>query len=242
MPNWGAGLETGAQGAATGAAIGSIVPGIGTGIGAAAGGVIGGLVGLFRKKDKKPEIVDPYDKDRKRLLAGLVREQTALAGQTAGETTGYRNAAGQLRTELNRQGEADAAGAVARGMAGSELDIALTGERNRALAQGTRGLLTDAERQRQGRLGQLSQQQAGLIGQGSQTAIGTQVANYEIEQAERNARREQIAGAMKSLVLAGYYGGAGGAGGDVVQPSYANYNSYSPGQRQQLLGTRLGVA
>lgn len=147
MADWMSGASGAASGAGTGAAIGSaVLPGPGSAIGAAAGGLIGGIGGLFGGGDDKAERRrQKMIEENRNLMNMLQGEYREAQDQGVTDTQLYSQGMAQAREQAEQQATTDSAQAAARGLAGSEYELAQDANRQRSMASTQRNLLTQSE-------------------------------------------------------------------------------------------------
>jgi len=180
MADW----QTGLSGAASGAAAGSAFGPWGTAI----GGAVGGLAGLFGGgSDRADDRLDDLDDDNRRMAQRFRSMFDDAQDDTPTDSQFYRQGMAAARDEIDQQATRDDAAAAARGLSGSEFDIAQGAKRIRALAKTQRNLLTRAERDldrdrgrflrawmgQQGNVNSIAMRRAGIDAQ--QTAQGNQM-------------------------------------------------------------------
>lgn len=194
-------IAGGLSGAATGATIGSAVPGIGTAIGAGVGGVLGGIGGLFGGGgDDRLE----QAQQRQAELADFVRQRFLEAERTdPQETQLFQTGRSQMREQLDRQRQQDIGQAAARGLRGTEFEVAQAGQRAQAAGQTLRGLTADAAQQQEGRRRQLLQQLLQTTG----AAANIEMQRGRLDQQRRQASAQRIQQAMARLPT--FMGGEG---------------------------------
>lgn len=174
------GLTGAASGAATGAGLGSIIPGPGTAIGAAAGGVIGGISGLFGG-DGGGGGGGQQRQQRGDRLRSLFEDRVERLRQTSPtETASFQAGTGALQDIMGEQQRRDASAAAARGLSGSQFELAQQAQRTQTLGRQTRRLVGESER----RLA--SDRQSAL--RGLLSASGFQ-ADVEARRQRREARK-----------------------------------------------------
>lgn len=140
-----ANVRGGISGAASGAAAGSPFGPWGTAI----GGVAGGLAGLFGGDDDDEERLDEAEQRNKRLASRLRGMFGDAQDQSAADTQIFQQGMAQAQEQTERQADRDEAQAAARGLTGSQFEIAQGANRIRALANTQRNLLSRGEQQLQ---------------------------------------------------------------------------------------------
>ena len=158
---------------------------------------------IFSKKNT-PE--DPAADPRNKLVADLMQRLDAGQGPVT-DTAVFQSGAGELTRRLGDQAEVDAARATARGVAGTEFEIAQTGARNRALATGLRGLTSTAAGFQQSGQNALISQIGNLLGQQTQASLSVQQA----EEQRRGRVGNSLGQALQAAVLANFHATQGAA-------------------------------
>lgn len=169
------GLSRGASGAAAGAQVGGP-------IGAAIGGGLGLVSGFFSGDD------GPSDELKRgnRELYEMLRERfQSVRGQDPTQTTLFQTAVGASQDRAERQAEVDASQAAARGLTGSQFEVAQDQARAQQMARTQRRALRTADEQQRRR------EQSALQALLSQRSNLNAVLGAE---ADREQRRAQTAG------------------------------------------------
>jgi hypothetical protein len=135
-------FSTGLSGAASGAAAGSqVLPGWGTAI----GGGVGLLSGFFGGDDGGSPARDrAIQRNRESLRALTDRYETRLE-ESPTETAFFQTGVGQLQEQADRQSDRDAAQAAARGLGGSQFELAQDANRAQTQSEALRSLVRGAE-------------------------------------------------------------------------------------------------
>jgi len=132
------GLSQGLSGAAAGSAI---APGIGTAIGGAVG-LASGFLGGNDGSDIREQAIDR----NRQALSRLTERRDEVLEEGPTDTEFFNAGASQLQEQAQEQADADAAQAAARGLTGSQFEVAQDQARAETRAEGLRSLLTEAER------------------------------------------------------------------------------------------------
>ena len=127
-----------------------------------------------------PSYNAPTQNRRRQILGRL--QQRAMG--PASQNPLYQTGMGELNDQLDDRRQDDEAAAAARGLTGSEFEVAQGQNRMEALAQGQRGLLGQAAQMQQRDLGQLM------------SGMQQQDANFWRKRELKNRRRQQILGAL----------------------------------------------
>jgi hypothetical protein len=161
------------------------------------------LFGLFSGADIPHA---PTRDRRKRVLSFLEKQSTQK--QDPSEDDRFQLGLSELRRRIEDRRDRDSASAAARGLTGSQFEIAQQGNRTRAMAEGTSKLLSSAaSRQQREQFRSLGALLSGLDQQDD---------NYWRRRAEKVRRRGQILGALSRAagsVASAFTGGVGGGGG-----------------------------
>ena len=177
-------FQTGLSGAASGAAAGStIAPGIGTAI----GGVLGLASGfLGGGSEMSPARNRAIEENRKRLQA-LIQERKAAEDRSPTDTTFFKTGEAELQEQAGRQADRDAAQATARGLSGSQFEVAQANNRQQTRAKALRGLLrSSAQIDRQ------QERQARRQVQRQRESLSALVSDQARAQERRSAQRGQV--------------------------------------------------
>jgi hypothetical protein len=170
-------VRTGLSGAASGAGIGSSFGPLGTAIGA-----VGGLATGFFGGDGGSDTADRLARENEQLLSMLEQRFENVSAEDPLDTAAFGAQFSAAQEQAERQQERDTQAAAARGLVGSQFEIAQQGNRAGALAESTRSAAAQAERaqrqEEQSALSRLLQQRANLN-------------RIRSGQAQREAQREQ---------------------------------------------------
>lgn len=184
-------VRTGLGSAASGASIGSaIAPGIGTAIGAGIG-----LAGGFLGGEKEDDPLDDLVRKNRNLLSMLEARRERIASQDPTDSTTFQAQVSAAQEQAGRQADRDASSAAARGLTGSQFEIAQQGNRTRSVGRNVRRAAADAsqvQRQREFQALRTMLQQRDRLNQ----LVSGQA------QADRRARRQQnrtLFGTMSGL-------------------------------------------
>ena len=175
-------FQTGLSGAASGAAAGStIAPGIGTAVGAG----VGLLSGFFGGGDGNSARDREVQRNRE-ALAHLIDRRDAALDASPTDTTFFKTGTAELQEQAGRQADRDAAQAAARGLSGSQFEVAQAKTRRKTRAEALRGLLRssaqiDRQQERQ------AQQQV----QRQRESLNALVSDQARAQERRSAQRGQ---------------------------------------------------
>lgn len=223
------GLGNAASGASVGATIGSVVPGVGTAIGAGVGAVGGALTGFFGGDDGPSEREKALAENREML--GMLESRFQAAEQRDPTDTTLFEAGSSAATERAReQRQTDAGQAAARGLTGSQFEVAQAQQRQQQLGNQRRQLLVQGDQvqrqQERQALQSLLQQRAST----NNLAAGVATA----EQQQEQAQADRLSGAFSTLAQTGL----GMAGGDT-----GGSNSVSPTSNGGFFdtGARFGI-
>ena len=151
------GLSGAASGAATGSAFGPWGAGIGGALGLATGFLGGGDGNSARDRELQRN---------REALSNLVDRRDAALEAKPTETAFFQTGAAELQEQARRQADRDAQQAAARGLTGSQFEVAQDQARAEAASRGLRQLVADAERfdrQKEQRLDQQVQQQRSAL-------------------------------------------------------------------------------
>ena len=118
---------------------------------------------------------------RRRAILGRLQQR---ATGPVSQNPVYQSGMGELNAQLDRRRQEDEDAAAARGLQGSEFEMAQGANRMQALAQGQRGLI--------GQAGQMQQQSFGHL----LTGMQQQDANFWRGREMRTRRRGQILNAL----------------------------------------------
>lgn len=138
------------------------------------------MFGLF---SGGPSYKTPAQSRRRQILGRL--QQRAMGSPTQNPL--YQAGMGELGDQLDDRRREDDARAAARGMAGSEYELAQGQNRTEALAQGQRGLMADAAQMQQQDLGRLM------------AGMRDQDRNFWRKRELQSRRRGQILNALGSV-------------------------------------------
>lgn len=223
MAHAGSTLEGAGTGAATGAAIGSFFPGAGTAIGAGVGGLAGGIAGFFsgrqrheeqdrreQRRQQRQDFIGRRRETESRALSGLGKR----AFSSPFESEIFRSSIAQLMDQQQRRAERQGQAAAARGLTGTEFEVAQQAQRGQRFAQG----------QRQARRSAVEGQRSALLDilQGAQSsqqiAQGGQRIDLERQRQlaqERRRRNQALQGAAFTIpqFFGQGFGSQGGGGG-----------------------------
>jgi hypothetical protein len=177
------GLSGAASGAATGAQLGSVVPGLGNVVGAVGGGVLGLASGFFGG-DSGSSARDRAIQRNRESLSNLTQQYEARLEESPTDTAFFQTGVTELQEQAERQAERDAEQATARGLSGSQFEVAQ--DANRAQSQGSalRSLVASAE-QRDNR----NERQAQQAMQRQREALNALVSGKARAQRQRQARQ-----------------------------------------------------
>lgn len=184
-------VSTGISGAASGAQAGAAVGGP---IGAAIGGGVG-LVSGFFGGDEEEGVPDETIRENEELL-GMLRDRfQAARNRSPTETTLFEAGTTAQQERQERQADRDASQAAARGLTGSQFELAQDASRSQQAASSQRDLLVQSDRvqreeERQA-LQSMLQQRANLN-------------NLQVEQSTRQARQNQRQNQMASQAVSGF--------------------------------------
>jgi hypothetical protein len=199
MADWQGGLSGAASGAAAGSAFGPW--------GTAIGGAVGGIAGLFGGGGGADDQLDETEDRNKRLASRLRGMYQDAEDKNASNTQFYAQGMAQAREQTEGQATRDASQAAARGLSGSEFELAQDANRQEALAQTQRNLLTNSEQQLQQERARLFR--SWLNRESELNDIQLQRAGYQANQRQQGNQM-----LMNSLQTAGQvFGGMSGGGG-----------------------------
>jgi len=220
-------FQTGLSGAASGAAAGSsIAPGIGTAIGAGVG-LLSGFLGGGGGSETSPARNRAIEENRKRLQA-LIQKRKDAEDRSPTDTTFFQTGEAELQEQAGRQADRDAAQAAARGLTGSQFELAQDQNRAQTQADALQGLLrSSAEIDRQ------QEQQAQRQVQRQRESLNALVSDQAQAQERRSARRGQTLRQTFSnlpflLEQADFGFGENGAEGGAIIDSTQGVGSRSP--------------
>jgi len=175
-------FSTGLSGAASGAAAGSSFGPVGTAIGGAVGlasGFFGGDGGGSSARDRA------IQRNRESLRALTDRHQARLE-ESPTDTAFFQAGVGQLREQANRQADRDAQQAAARGLAGSQFELAQDASRAGTQADALRSLVRGAEE-----IDNRNERQAQQAVQRQRESLNALVSDQARAQSRRQARQGQ---------------------------------------------------
>ena len=133
--------------------------------------ILGGLAGrLFRKDDTQ----DDLGLEGRRTLHQLLQQQLTQARQPAGSSTSFHTARASLSQALDDRARVDAQSAAARGLTGTNFELAQQNNRNKAFVQGLRGVLADESNRNQATQAQTLSQLLSLQGLTEQAGVRQQ--------------------------------------------------------------------
>jgi hypothetical protein len=204
------GFSGAASGAAAGATVGSVVPGIGTAIGAGVGGLAGAATGFFGgggggdDDEARQQAIS-----QNRNLLGMLEDRfrtKQMQGPT--DTTLFAAGMSQAREQAQRQAEADASQAAARGLTGSQYEVAQDANRQRQLGRTQRQLLARGDRV------QREEERAALRSLLRQRGtLNNLIEGEAAAQRQGGLQRAQLAqGALRTVGQFALSGGGGGGG------------------------------
>jgi len=206
------GLSGAASGAGTGAAIGSVVPGVGTAIGAGVGAGLGALGGgFFGGDDEMSPARKRAIRENENLLAMMESRYRDVQQRDPAESRFFQAAQTQSREQIQRQADRDASTAAARGLTGSQFEVAQASARQAELGQQqTQAIGQSVEQQRQRERMALRQM---LRQRGNLNNLLNQQAQLETQR--EISRNKQLQSSLAALgpTLAGMGGGGGSSGG-----------------------------
>jgi hypothetical protein len=180
------GLSGAASGAGAGATVGSAVPGIGTAIGAGVGGLVGAATGFFGGGSEASPVRDRAIEENRKRLQALIQERKAAEDRSPTDTTFFNTGVAELQEQAGRQADRDAAQAAARGLSGSQFELAQANSRRQTRAEALRGLLrSSAQIDRQ------QERQAQRQVQRQRESLNALVSDQAQAQERRSARRGQ---------------------------------------------------
>jgi len=218
-------FSQGFSGAASGAATGSAFGPWGTAI----GGALGLATGFFGGGDGNSARDRELQRNRE-ALAHLVDRRDAALDASPTETAFFQTGATRLQEEAERQADRDAQQAAARGLTGSQFEVAQDQARAEAASRGLRQLVADAERfdrQKEQRLDQQVQQQ--------RSALAALASDQTQGRRRRKARQNQTlfstlsraAPILADTDFSGLFGGGdeGNAFGGLVGPPGSDSSS-----------------
>ena len=212
-------FSQGLSGAASGAAAGStIAPGIGTAI----GGALGLATGFFGGSDGNSARDRELQRNRE-ALANLVDRRDAALDASPTDTALFQTGATELQEQAKRQADRDASAAAARGLEGSQFEVAQDQARAEAVSRGLRSLVADAERfnrKREQRLDQQVQRQRSALA----SLAGAQTQATRRREARRNqtlfSTLATAAPVLADMDFSGLFGGGDSNAVDgLVDPS-----------------------
>jgi len=175
-------FQQGLSGAASGAAAGSSFGPIGTAVGAGAG-LLSGFFG--GGSEASPARRRAIEENRERLRA-LIDKQKDAEERTATDTTFFQTGVSALEEQADRQATRDAQQAAARGLSGSQFEIAQDQNRTKSRAKALRGLLrtgSKVDRQKEQQLRSQVQRQ--------RESLNALVSDQAQAQQRRSAQRGQ---------------------------------------------------
>jgi hypothetical protein len=143
-------FSAGLSGAASGAAAGSTFGPVGTAI----GGGVGLLSGFLGGDDENPALQRAIS-DNRQALGNLVDRRDAALEASPTETAFFNTGATQLQEQAEEEADTDAAQAAARGLSGSQFEVAQDQARAEATSKGLRQLVADSERMNRRRTARL---------------------------------------------------------------------------------------
>jgi hypothetical protein len=195
-----------ASGAASGAAAGSSFGPWGTVI----GGTTGFLSGFLGGDDENPARERALDENRERLRA-LTDDLEAARERSPTDTSFFDVGAAELQAQTERQAESDAEQAAARGLTGSQFELAQDANRAEAQGEGLRSLLRSAEqvdRQEEARLFEAQQRQRENLN----ALLSGQAQSFDRQQRrQQRAEGRALQSTMQNLpFLLSHFGGGGG--------------------------------
>lgn len=178
---------------------------------AAGAGLASAGVGLYNKLTQDGDgDRSPAARQRQQILERLQRSYEQGQNQSPAQSAHFQASTAQLRRQNERQKNRDEAQAAARGLEGSQFEVAQNAVRARTMAQGQQRALGQSARiqnqKQQRRLGHLM------------TGLNQQDANYWRRREEKVRRRGQILNALGSaaqsaaIVGSNFTGGSGGGG------------------------------
>jgi len=218
-------FQTGLSGAASGAAAGSaIAPGIGTAIGAGVG-LWGGFFG--GGSEMSPARNRAIEENRKRLQA-LIQERKAAEDRSPTDTTFFKTGTAELQEQAGRQADRDAAQAAARGLSGSQFEVAQANSRQQTRGEALRGLLRssaqiDRQQERQ------AQQQVQRQRESLNALVSDQARAQERRSAQRGQALRQTFSNLPFLLENADFGfGENAAEGGAIIDSTQGVRSRSP--------------
>jgi len=139
----------------------------------------------------------PASSQRAQLLDEIRRQYNQAQGQSPTESAAYQTSVSQLEEQNEEQAERDAAQAAARGLEGSQFEVAQNAVRARTMAQGQQDALQRAEQTQNRR----QQQRLGTLMSG----FNQQDANFWRRRRDDQRRRGQILDALGSALQTGAY-------------------------------------
>lgn len=203
------GLSGAASGAGTGAALGSVVPGIGNAVGAAVGGAVGFLGGAFSGDDEMSPARRRAIQENRQLFEMLQSRYRNIEGRSPSESTFFQAATTQAREQAERQQQRDASQAAARGLGGSQFEVAQAAQRQAELGeQQTQAIGQAAVNQRQ-REQQALQSMLRQRGNLDQLISGKAKLQAQQELARQQQLQQSLAGLGQTLATMGASGGGG---------------------------------
>jgi hypothetical protein len=205
-----------ASGAASGAAAGSSFGPWGTVIGGTTGFLSGFLGSDGEPSGESPARERALDENRERLRV-LTDDLEAARERSPTDTSFFDVGAAELQARTERQAEADAEQAAARGLTGSQFELAQDANRAQAQGEGLRSLLRSAEqvdRQEEARLFEAQQRQRENLN----ALLSGQAQSFDRQQRrQQRAEGRALQSTMQNLpFLLSHFGGGGGGEGNAT--------------------------
>jgi len=176
-------FSTGVSGAASGASAGFSIGGP---IGAGIGGAIGLASGLFGGDDGGSAARDrAIQRNRESLRTLTDRYETRLE-EAPTETAFFQTGVTEMQEQADRQADRDASQAAARGLEGSQYELAQDASRSRTQASALRSLVRGAEE-----IDNRNEQQAQQAVQRQRESLNALVSDQARAQSRRQSRQGQ---------------------------------------------------
>ena len=208
------GLSGAASGAATGAQLGSIVPGVGNAVGGAIGGALGLASGFFGGGGGGSSARDRAIQRNRESLRALTERYESRLEESPTDTAFFETGVGQLQEQADRQADRDAQQAAARGLGGSQFELAQDANRARTQSDALRSLVRGAEE-----MDNRNEQRAQRAVQRQRETLNALVSDQAQAERMRQARqgeavRQSFAQLPFLMSQADFgFGGDGGGGG-----------------------------
>lgn len=166
---------------------------------AAGAGLLSSGIGLYNQftDDDDTPTRSPASDRRRQLIDSILQKYNAVEGRSPTESSAFKARIAQARERNEEQRDRDASAAAARGLTGSQFEVAQDEQRTEALANAERSALVGAERQQN----REQQQRLGTLMSG----LTQQDQNYWRRRELDERRRQTILNSLGSALQSGAY-------------------------------------